>query len=693
MSNQRFQGWPSPNIGTPGTPGTNIDHNQQQYSYNNGSTQIHVQQHHYSSTTHTQGAGQLQPLVSPGIIAPQIQHQQPLQTIAPPHSANDIHSQMAANAAAHHQAAIQSHNAVTQGIQNQFNSMLHQQPVVQALPPPTPYPQAVYQQQFSPYQLPGPQSPQAHAYPAYGHTLQIAAGPQAESSSEEESESEEGSDDSNDGRVLALQQQQAARENQHRADIEAKSRESEALTKRLRDLEHQRENSSRERVKHDREKEDLRKQIAFRDQQRLQDAQKHKQEMADLVRLQASSPSVEAPAFDMEALKRAIRESQGHHVTPEQMAGMLQETVRKNIQGVARTEDLVAAGNRMANVMNEHRASDSERRQVAIEECGKVMQKIARHMSEPQSSIEAPLRQHDTPWQESRFQTQYAIEEIPDSEQDRQRKALQGSYSRVVKALPAASSHGSSSSAPYDQNIRQADSGKHTALNLEQPHIPTQEEQSGTPLTAGVLALLPGPKKSSSKSRMSSSKHPASAVASPDNMLVRSKKSKKSTMSVNPSPENAMIISRSYTPPPASIAPASENAVAKVKRSKKSTVSVQPSASNAIFRTPDLTGGQRSAAQAMAEHQSGQLQRSDFSGHRAYENVPDDFPDTASQITSWQRQKDLRDLDTISTLKPRNDRRVEHGLDTVAEAPEQADEPGNMLVKQSKSLAKKASRR
>lgn len=274
-------------------------------------------------------------------------------------------------------------------------------------------------------------------------------------------------------------------------------------------------------------------------------------------------------------------------------------------------------------------------------------------------------------------------------------------------------------------------------------------------LTSDVLARRPDPDANSSKSK--SSKTHTSIEPRDDNALARLKRasapsgapaaltenalarlpaaevspstsrSSKTRASVQPSDGNALVRPRrSATPPTVQVADfadaaVTESALACVKHSegkshtassKKSTASVQPSSSNALA-PPDSNSGEsayRSSAEAMSAAQGGQLSPFGGAGHDAYGELPDDFPDTASQVTSWQRSKEskgksskvssvMADNIAVSRIQPKNDRRAEataprtsSGLRQVT-YPKASAEESNTLVRQSTDVSRRSSKK
>ncbi|KAK3704644.1 hypothetical protein LTR37_013743 [Vermiconidia calcicola] len=130
-----------------------------------------------------------------------------------------------------------------------------------------------------------------------------------------------------------------------------------------------------------------------------------------------------------------------------------------------------------------------------------------------------------------------------------------------------------------------------------------------------------------------------------------------------------------------------------------STASIQPSSSNAMLRPGggDVQQARSSAeVMALAQSQGGQL--SEFGGHRGIPELPDDFPDNASQVTAWERgqgnRRSVEDRSTVSTVRPKNDRRGDVGPSPLRRlaSVQEADEGGTAMVRQSRELSKQSRR-
>ncbi|KAK3698144.1 hypothetical protein LTR37_017102 [Vermiconidia calcicola] len=277
---------------------------------------------------------------------------------------------------------------------------------------------------------------------------------------------------------------------------------------------------------------------------------------------------------------------------------------------------------------------------------------------------------------------------------------------------------------------------------------PTSMQQTTAGLTLESLSQLQleaSPGESSSKSRVSKSR--ASIQPGSHNALERVRhsdspsgtNSKKSTVSVQASEANAMVPPGAREPSePAraskqstvSVQPSSSNAMVRPssqepgglrRSSKQSTVSIQPSvsydtyeprttskvskasiqpsSSNAMVRPAggDVQQPHSSAeVMALAQSQGGQL--SEFGGHRGIPELPDDFPDNASQVTAWERgqaaRRPVEDRSTGSTVRPKNDRRGDVGPSPLRQLAgvQEEGEGGTAMVRQSRELSKQSRR-
>lgn len=135
---------------------------------------------------------------------------------------------------------------------------------------------------------------------------------------------------------------------------------------------------------------------------------------------------------------------------------------------------------------------------------------------------------------------------------------------------------------------------------------------------------------------------------------VQSRSSKMSTISVQPSKNNALIR--------ASAADADKHDSKEKKLSKKSAMSIQPSSSSAMVRSSRSSEhGKTSSTQAITTSSGFASQVNAYGGEGGLRNLPDAFPDNASQITALEKRRDSKaatqKLSTVGSRQPRNDHR------------------------------------
>ncbi|TKA62851.1 hypothetical protein B0A55_11667 [Friedmanniomyces simplex] len=160
-----------------------------------------------------------------------------------------------------------------------------------------------------------------------------------------------------------------------------------------------------------------------------------------------------------------------------------------------------------------------------------------------------------------------------------------------------------------------------------------------------------------------------------------SKSKSKTRSSAQPGDDNALTrVKRSGPPPTVKVADFAGTALAdrtfdKVKHagsgvfSKKSTASVPSSYSSPAVRPSSSSSRAGPSYGPVSHNPNSQLSpRGGTSEASAHPELPDDFPDNASQITAYERAQEARstgsrsgmtDNRTVETLKPKNDRRAE----------------------------------
>lgn len=189
------------------------------------------------------------------------------------------------------------------------------------------------------------------------------------------------------------------------------------INKRLRDLE---KNSTSVQSSHeakDQEVRRLQEQLAAVERQRRQDAERNSQQLAELVRSQATSPSAQAPAFDMSALERVIRETQTQQLSAQDIERVIEEQVSKRLAGMATKADIQNAGAQMQNALSQVPAGLNEEQvqQAVNRELNSVMQDVANRVNQ-QRRLAGQMQQDPQPWQtpQRHVQTEFVIEELPD---------------------------------------------------------------------------------------------------------------------------------------------------------------------------------------------------------------------------------------------------------------------------------------
>jgi hypothetical protein len=208
-------------------------------------------------------------------------------------------------------------------------------------------------------------------------------------------------------------------ERQRNQDIENMNCAGADINKRLRELEQSGARVKSEHEAKDREVRRLQEQLAAVERQRRQDAERNSQQLAELVRSQAASPSAQAPAFDMSALQRVIRETQTQQLSAQDIKRVIEEQVSKRLAGMATKADIQNAGAQMQTALSQVPAGLNEEQvqQAVNRELNSVMQDVASRVNQ-QGRISGQMQQSPQPWEtpQGRVQTEFVIEEIPDED-------------------------------------------------------------------------------------------------------------------------------------------------------------------------------------------------------------------------------------------------------------------------------------
>ena len=189
------------------------------------------------------------------------------------------------------------------------------------------------------------------------------------------------------------------------------------INKRLRDLELNKTSVQSSHEAKDQEVRRLQEQLAAVERQRRQDAERNSQQLAELVRSQATSPSAQAPAFDMSALEKVIRETQTQQLSAQDIERVIEEQVSKRLSGMATKADIQNAGAQMQTALSQVPAGLNEEQvqQAVNRELNSVMQDVANRVNQ-QKRIAGQMQQDPQPWQapQHHVQTEFVIEELPD---------------------------------------------------------------------------------------------------------------------------------------------------------------------------------------------------------------------------------------------------------------------------------------
>ena len=215
----------------------------------------------------------------------------------------------------------------------------------------------------------------------------------------------------NDHRIMNL-------ERQRRTDVEDTNRAGAEIHKRLQDLERSKTQAQQDHDGKDREVRRLQEQLASVEGQRRQDAERNSQQLADLVRSQAtSSAASSAGNFDMSALQRVVRETQAHQLTAQDIERVIEEQVSKRLAGMATKQDIHDAGAQMQSALSRVPAglSQQEIQQAVNRELNTVMQDVANRVNQQrrvgeQGRPDPRTRQAS----QERVQTEFVVEELPD---------------------------------------------------------------------------------------------------------------------------------------------------------------------------------------------------------------------------------------------------------------------------------------
>jgi hypothetical protein len=249
-------------------------------------------------------------------------------------------------------------------------------------------------------------------------------------------------------------------ERQRRTDVEDTNRAGAEIHKRLQDLEHSRTQAQQDHDAKDREVRRLQEQLASVEHQRRQDAERNSQQLADLVRSQATSPAAPSAApFDMSALQRVVRETQARQLTAQDIERVIEEQVSKRLIGMATKQDIQNAGAQMQGALSRVPAglSQDEVQQAVNRELNHVMQDVANRVSQQRrvAGHGQPGPRHSEAPQE-RVQTEFVVEELPDDAVATRSYRPRQHGGRAYRQLPPAEMSGQAAAAGPSKTTQRA---------------------------------------------------------------------------------------------------------------------------------------------------------------------------------------------------------------------------------------------
>lgn len=282
------------------------------------------------------------------------------------------------------------------------------------------------------------------------------------------------------------------------------------INKRLRDLEQSKAVAQKDNDAKDREVRHLQEQLASVERQRRQEAERNSQQLADLVRSQATSPVAQTPAFDMSAFQKVIRETQTQQLSAQDIERVIEEQVSKRLSGMATKTDIQDAGAQMQNALSQVPAGLNEQQvqQAVNRELNNVMQDVANRVNQ-QRRIAGQRQQNPDAGQtpQGHVQTDFVIEELPDEGPPASPHSA-GYDTRPQMTLPSAGHHGTASTVAPAAEVNRI---SHPAPSTnEVPSGPVQRPAtSNQPAGRSQYAAIEAGRPQVSNSASSSQAHPA----------------------------------------------------------------------------------------------------------------------------------------------------------------------------------------
>ena len=296
----------------------------------------------------------------------------------------------------------------------------------------------------------------------------------------------------NDHRLMNL-------ERQRKADVENTNRAGAEIHRRLQDLEQSRTRAQQDNDAKDREMRRLQEQLNTVERQRRHDAERNSQQLADLVRSQATTSAASAGPFDMTALQKVVRETQAHQLTAQDIERVIEEQVGKRLAGMATKQDLHNAGAQMQGALSRLPAglSQQEVQQAVSRELNSVMRDVADRVN--QQRRDGGQGQLGSQSVQNRVQTEFVVEELPDDAvATRAHRARQ--HGRTQRRL-----------LPAEMGGRPAGATSSTITQLDVPaspqvgapgsnqssttsHVPRVSQRPTAPVQAQIAAPYAGPR-------------------------------------------------------------------------------------------------------------------------------------------------------------------------------------------------------
>jgi hypothetical protein len=408
-----------------------------------------------------------------------------------------------------HQIAYQPELSVGSQLQSPLSTAQYQQQqysqqqAYHGSPPTSPaasqpqlqYPQSIYQQIQSP-QSAHAYAPQQASQQAPQQTTHAQQTPQSPYNSGVPQSQQAIQQEPQDHRFSELERQRTQ-------DIENMNRAGAEINKRLRELELNKTSVQSSHEAKDQEVRRLQEQLAAVERQRRQDAERNSQQLAELIRSQAASPSAPTPAFDMSALERVIRETHTQQLSAHDIELVIEEQVSKRLSGMATKADIQNAGAQMQNALSQVPAGLNEEQvqQAVNRELNSVIQDVANRVNQ-QRRVEWERQLDPQLWQtpQQHVQTEFVIEELPeeitvihprgaaDEAKHQSALSLAGNQNMGSRYTPEAGQHevGYPTSAhnevqPTSQTapapIQYSGGSQHAAIEASHPQVPAEVPQ------------------------------------------------------------------------------------------------------------------------------------------------------------------------------------------------------------------------